>query len=258
MPVFRVNKNSNYTVMSNSHLRDIRLSLKAKGLLSEMLSLPNDWNYSIAGLVAINKEEETAIKSALSELKDCGYVKITRFKPDETDSGKIEWVYDIFESPNQHTENQPIENQPIEVLSVENQAQLNTKELTTKDKKKNNKQVKQAEIDSMFERVWKLYPKKEGKHRVTKQAKVALYKAGEDKIIRAVENYKAKIEREHKEYQYIKQGSTFFNGDWQDFVGEPEQEIPEGYVLDKYGELMKMPIGRLLTPEECERLGRDY
>ena len=67
--VFKIEKNKNYTVMSNYHLRDKNLSLKAKGLLSFMLSLPEDWDYSINGLVSICKEEETAIKSALKELK---------------------------------------------------------------------------------------------------------------------------------------------------------------------------------------------
>lgn len=127
-----------------------------------------------------------------------------------------------------------------------------------KGNNKTNNASKQKEIDEMFERVWKLYPKKEGKHRVSKESKRKLYDAGEDTIVKAVENYKSKIEKDKTADKYIKHGSTFFNGDWQDFVGEPEQEIPEGYVLDKYGELMKMPIGRLLTPEECERLGRNY
>lgn len=67
--------------MSNTHLRDKNLSLKAKGLLSVMLSLPDNWDYSIAGLVAICKENETAVKSALSELKDNNYVVVTKENP---------------------------------------------------------------------------------------------------------------------------------------------------------------------------------
>ena len=69
MAVFRVNKNKNYTVMSNYHLRDKNLSLKAKGLLSLMLSLPEDWDYTVRGLSAINKESLGAIQSALKELE---------------------------------------------------------------------------------------------------------------------------------------------------------------------------------------------
>lgn len=67
--------------MSNTHLRDKNLSLKAKGLLSVMLSLPDNWDYSIAGLVTISKENETAVKSALNELKDSNYVVVTKENP---------------------------------------------------------------------------------------------------------------------------------------------------------------------------------
>ena len=69
MAVIRVEKNSNYTTMSNKHLRDKRISLKAKGLLSQMLSLPDDWGYSVGGLASVNQEGEKAIISTLKELK---------------------------------------------------------------------------------------------------------------------------------------------------------------------------------------------
>ena len=78
MSIIRVHKSKNFTVMSNYHLRDKNLSLKAKGLLSVMLSLPEDWDYSISGLCSILKENKTAIKSALHELQDNGYVVVTK------------------------------------------------------------------------------------------------------------------------------------------------------------------------------------
>lgn len=129
MSVVRVNKTRDYTVMSNHHFKNKKLSLKAKGLLSQMLSLPDDWDYTIAGLCAINKENETAIKSALDELKECGYLVVSKLMPNETDSGRIEYVYDIYEQPikKQGIEILPIENQPLQ-----NQGQLNTKESKTK------------------------------------------------------------------------------------------------------------------------------
>ena len=80
MSTFRVNKNVNYTVMSNHHLQDKRLSLKAKGLLSYMLSLPDDWDYTLKGLAAINKESVDAIRTAIWELEDAGYVVRTRVR----------------------------------------------------------------------------------------------------------------------------------------------------------------------------------
>jgi hypothetical protein len=69
MGIFRVEHTKNYTLMSNAHFKEKEMSLKAKGLLSFMLSLPDDWDYSINGLVAVCKENETAIRSALNELK---------------------------------------------------------------------------------------------------------------------------------------------------------------------------------------------
>ena len=70
MAVFKIEKNKNYTIMSNHHLRDKELSYKAKGLLSFMLSLPEDWNYSINGLVKVSKEGKKAIRAMLEELED--------------------------------------------------------------------------------------------------------------------------------------------------------------------------------------------
>ena len=97
MSVIKVEKNKNYTVMSNYHLKEQDMSLKAKGLLSVILSLPEDWNYSIAGLVAICKENETSIKSTLEELKQFGYLKVIKKMPNETSSGRIEYEYIIYE-----------------------------------------------------------------------------------------------------------------------------------------------------------------
>ena len=134
--IIRVNKTKNYTVMSNAHLQDKRLSLKAKGLLSMMLSLSEEWNYSVAGLAAISKENETAIKTALGELKVCGYLVITKKMPHQTRSGRIEYEYDIYELPQtagkQEVEKQEVENLPLENQGLENLGQLNTKELNPK------------------------------------------------------------------------------------------------------------------------------
>jgi len=73
MAVFRVEKNSGYTVMSNHHLRNRALSLKAKGLLSQMLSLPEDWDYTLQGLARINRESIDAIRQAIRELEQAGF-----------------------------------------------------------------------------------------------------------------------------------------------------------------------------------------
>ena len=175
--VCRVHKNANYTVMSNYHLKSRNLSLKAIGLLSKVFSLPDDWDYSIAGLTCICKENETAIKSALNELKEWGYLTVTKLMPSETKSGRIEYVYDFYEysekdtlsresssiqkahikkqevenppletseitSIKQEVEKQEVENLPLEILQVEfqpieNQGQLNTNKQSTKQQSTN-------------------------------------------------------------------------------------------------------------------------
>lgn len=162
MAIFRVNKNKDYAVMSKYHLKEKEMSLKAKGLLSQMLSLPNEWDYSISGLVAINKENESAIKSTLSELKDFGYLKITKLLPNITTSGRIEYIYDIYEKPIQEGEKQEVENQPVEFQPVENHTQLNNKELSNKELNNNNKHIygeyKHVKLtDSEFEKLKKEY-----------------------------------------------------------------------------------------------------
>lgn len=131
MAKFKVEKTKDYTIMSNYHLKEKNMSLKAKGLLSVMLSLPDNWDYSIAGLVAISQENETAIKSALSELKKFGYLEIIKLMPNESETGRIDYIYNIYEKPKQEgkkqeVENLPLENLPLEILAVENQGQLNT------------------------------------------------------------------------------------------------------------------------------------
>ena len=75
MAVFRVERTRDYTVMSNYHLKDKRLTLKSKGLLSQMLSLPDDWDYTLSGLSVINRESKDAIRSAVNELERAGYIE---------------------------------------------------------------------------------------------------------------------------------------------------------------------------------------
>ena len=142
--VIRVFKNKDYTTMSNYHLKDKSLSLKAKGLLSIMLSLNDEWKYSIAGLCSICLENETAIKTALNELKNNGYLIVNKKMPNETDSGRIEYEYNIYETPKQALEKQEleilgVENLGIEKLGLENQPQLNTNNKYINNKDTNNK-----------------------------------------------------------------------------------------------------------------------
>ena len=146
MSVFRIEKNKNYTVMSNHHLRDNELSLKAKGLLSQMLSLPENWDYTLAGLSRINKESVGAIRTAVWELEKAGY--ITR-RQGRDSKGKMTAIeYTIYEQPqpmtSPPTSDNPILENPMsknpttdkstsEIPTSENSTQLN-KDKTNKEK----------------------------------------------------------------------------------------------------------------------------
>ena len=144
MSVVRVHKNANFTVMSNFHFKEKKMSLKAKGLLSLMLSLPDDWDYSIAGLATLSKDGKDSLMSALGELEKFGYLERKRLTNDKGQFAGVE--YNIFEEP----QKKPIAEKPNQASSnednsnSENPAQSNTNsinylydllftELSTKD-----------------------------------------------------------------------------------------------------------------------------
>ena len=131
MSVFRINKTNNYTVMSNFHLQDKNLSYKAKGLLSYMLSLPEDWDYSINGLVAVSKEGTKAIRNILTELKENGYLIIEK---NQNDKGQYDYEYQIYEIP--HTQKGD-----MDLGDTDNGIQQNTNKQNTKNKDKIDKTI---------------------------------------------------------------------------------------------------------------------
>lgn len=97
MNVIRVQKNKNYTTMANYHLKDKNLSLKAVGLLSKILSLPDNWVFTVNGLVSIVKEGRDAVRSCLSELKENGYLRVERLRSE--DGHIIGTRYTVMEKP---------------------------------------------------------------------------------------------------------------------------------------------------------------
>ena len=134
MAVFRVERNKGYTVMSNHHLRNKELSLKAKGLLSQMLSLPEDWDYTLAGLSFINREKIDAIREAVRELEKAGYIVRSR---ERDEKGRLRGAdYIIYEQPqppvsdlptleNPTLDNPTLEKPMLENPTLENPTQLN-------------------------------------------------------------------------------------------------------------------------------------
>ena len=227
MAVIRINKTADYTVMSNAHFKEKEMSLKAKGLLSLMLSLPDSWDYSIAGLVAICKENESAIKSTLNELKEFGYLVVTKKMPNETQNGRIGYEYNIFEQPQQkqQKEKQGIENLSVEDQAVEDQGQLNTKQLNTKDINKL--------IDENFEKLWKMLKSTpyDRKSKVSKKRKKELYKMGEERTIKAIELY---LKVQNPEYYYKR--DNFLNEIIDNFLDKTEKDFdkPNQTQKDEY------------------------
>ncbi|MCZ1624165.1 DUF6017 domain-containing protein [Enterococcus faecium] len=144
MAVFRVEKNKGYTVMSNHHLRNKNLTLKAKGLLSQMLSLPEDWDYTLKGLSYINRESIDAIRTAVWELEKAGYIR--REQGRDAKGKMADMVYTIYEQPvlenpvleNPTSDNPVLENPTSDNPASENPTQLN-KEVQRTDLSKKEK-----------------------------------------------------------------------------------------------------------------------
>ena len=144
MAVFRIEKTRDYTVMSNHHLRNTNLSLKAKGLLSLKLSLPENWDYTTKGLARIYKDGVDSICAGVRELEEQGYVIRERVRNPNGQLGAIE--YTILEQPRPPEREKPERENPVQVNTIldspvlgkpkqENPAQLNTKE-SSKQKSK--------------------------------------------------------------------------------------------------------------------------
>lgn len=127
MAVFRVEKSRDYTVMANYHLKDKRLSLKAKGLLSLILSLPDDWHYSLNGLAALNRDGRDGVRTAIQELEKYGFIVRRRLRNDIGQVADTEYI--IFEKPKSDfpTQANPTQEKPTQ----DNPTLLNTKESNT-------------------------------------------------------------------------------------------------------------------------------
>ena len=209
MAVLRKEKRSSYTVIDNEIFKDSSLSFKAKGLLCQMLSLPDDWEYSVSGLAKLTSDKTSAITSGLKELTAAGYFRREqRYK-----GGKFAgYEYVISETKKRDftfSENPITENTKTENTITENQAQLNTKESNT------NKSITNAskkEIYTEFDNLWILYPRKQGKDKALSYYDKAR-KTGTtyEEVENGIKAYIQYLNDNDIEPQFIKQGSTFFS-----------------------------------------------
>ena len=161
MEEFSIRKLDGYTIMSNHHLRDQNLSHSARGLLSFLLSLPENWDYSFNGLVAISKEGKDAVRSMINELKEAKYIKISQYRDKK---GWFKSKYDVYEYPydmtlkmnNYRTPGFPVPDKPMSEEPIpdepmsENPPQINTKEINKEEiinKEKNIKKINKVKQD---------------------------------------------------------------------------------------------------------------
>ena len=155
MAVYRVNKNRSYTVMANYHLRDKKLSLKAVGLLSKMLSFNDGWQFSTKGLSMICKEGPDAVLAALRELEDHGY--LVRHRQRDSKGRMSNTVFEIYEQPQPvpphgekpHMENPDMDNPHMEKPHGENPAQLNTNQVINNQRNNNLNNYQSINLEGM-------------------------------------------------------------------------------------------------------------
>lgn len=180
MQTFRIEKSRDYTVMANIHLRDRRLSLKAKGLLSLCLSLPDQWECSIEGFASMMKDGKDSVRTAVRELEASGY--ITRSSQERTEDGRYGLTeYVVREEPDDMPEEAltaldfPTRS-ALDFPTTENPTQSNTDQVSTENTplppkdggRRVSKSVPGWEPE-MFARFWAMYPRGEDKRRAAKE-----------------------------------------------------------------------------------------
>lgn len=217
MAVLRKEKKNNFTIIDNSIFRNRTISYKAKGLLCQMLSLPDGWEWSVEGLAKLSTDGKSAVASALEELTKAGYFRREQRMKDGKFDGYEYIVSEVQTSDFPFSENPSTENPSTENPSTENPPQLNTKESRTnlsRTNPSNNEDLYMSE----FEELWKLYPRKQGK----KKASDYYCKARKDGVTyeaikKGVLEYRRYVSEGDYDEQFIKMGKTFFGQHaWED------------------------------------------
>lgn len=240
MSKIKHSRKRSYTVTANKVVRDGELSWKARGIFNYLWSMPEDWEFYMNEVVKHSKDGMTTLKSGIKELEDAGYLKRI---PAHSDGGKftgMDWLLSETQEFRQSSEPSDGNTVSQETRQTVNQPLLNTNTtkdlitLSTKDTKRNKKESSddlsgQTSLTDRFEKLWKLYPKKQGKQVAFRAYKRAVKKGTEDKDIElGIANYKKYIQIKKISSQYIKQGSTWFNqGCWEDeydYGNQPQQK----------------------------------
>jgi hypothetical protein len=212
----------NFTILSNEFLRDENLSLKAKGLLAYILSLPDNWIIYFEEVANHHRDGVSAVKTAWKELEQNGYARTIKLR----EGSRIkQWYKECADYKLLETGFLQVETLQVEKLQVENHPLLNTNKPIT-DKQNTNpnkdnisdKSDKETDLENRFSLLWKMYPNKKGKPKAFTAYKKAVKSGVTDKEIQTgIENYLAEISAKGTSKDYIKHGSTWFNGKgWED------------------------------------------
>lgn len=201
MSIFRVQKNKNYSVISNTFIFDDQLSWKAKGILAYFLARPDEWEFYMSEIVKHAKDGKDSLSAGVRELEKAGYID----RKQKRMTGKFKgYEYEVFEEPQRNNRNgktaavNPISENP----QIENT-----------DCKEN---IDKSNVHlSFFEKVWKMYPEKKGKGQISETQKRKIYKYG-DEFIRCIERYKK--EKGVDKWRKWQNGSTFFNSGYIDYL----------------------------------------
>lgn len=224
----------NFTILSNDFLRDEKLSLKAKGLLAYILSLPDDWKIYFEEVEKHHSDGVRGVRSAWKNLEEQGYARTVKVK----EKGRIkEWAKEVADFKFPDSGFVDVENVDVEILHVENSSLLNTNKQSTDKPKtkptKDNTTNKSVELDleKRFEILWKLYPRKAGNKQKAKAAYKKAVKSGvEDATIKqGILNLIA----EKRESRFIPHGQTWFcNERWNDepLVSEKKERERQPYT----------------------------
>jgi hypothetical protein len=278
----RKRKKNGFTQISNALFEDDRLSYRAKGVLGYLLSRPDNWRFNKTDLVRRSAEGRDAVYKALDELKEQSYLHIYRNQlEDGTFNG---WVWEYDDTPftpeslktrntenpqeigekeqiSRTTENPYFGKTVLRIPSTYNNTDLNNTDLNnTKSKEINNKKIISPAIESEFEKIWALYPNKQGKQKAFQHFKKArkVKKISYEIIENGLYRYIRYLEQQGTDAQYIMHGSTWFSQEkWQDEyiltgVNQKPKNINE-YMRQKYGE-----GGPINEPPRDRKIINDY
>lgn len=228
----------NFTILSNDFLRDENLSLKAKGLLAYILSLPDDWKIYFEEVEKHHSDGVRAVRSAWKELEANGYARTKKLR----NGNRIkEWSKEVADYKFLDCGFVDVQNVHVQSEDVQNSMLLNTNKPITNESNTNltnnnisDKSDKKSDLEIRFNNIWKIYPNKKGKPNALLAYKRAIKSGTTDEEIKnGLENYLKEIKIKNTQKNYIKHGSTWFNGKgWEDdYDLIPIQEFKNSKVI---------------------------